>query len=443
VVYQAQHGETARDAALKVGRRDAGPKERLERSLRYEAELLREVNHPHVVQLFEEGTLDDGMPYLAMELARGHDLAERLEQCGTLSIPMVVEIGRQLLSALEGLAEAGIVHRDLKPENVMLEEIDDGFRVKLIDLGIAVSTRAPWTARLEGETGTFAGTPEYVSPEQAQGLPVDRRSDLYSLGAVLYECLTGSPPCGGATPYETLVQVITADPAPLRVIRADCPPSLERVVMQALAKAPGARFQSAGSMSRALRACARGDRMPEGLEVWRGAPRVASNATAPFALHRRRGGELGVVTDAAIAEALATRDAPAEERFASSWSRRASAALHPPSDLPGPAEPRHFERRLPPSLPMAPPRERAAYYAEREIDARWLFAIAIGVLLLTLLGAIVGSGELRLGARGGSSPTAAEGHMAESRAWRRNGPSPTDTSTAPTRSRGSSVNRAT
>ncbi len=386
MVFQAQHRETDRDAALKIGRHDVVSRERLVKSLRYEAELLRRVRHPHVVHLFDEGTLDDGTPYLVMELARGHDLGDRLEQCGRLAIPMVVEVGRQLLLALEGLAEVGIVHRDLKPENVMLEELEgsqDGFRVKLIDLGIAVSMRAPWTDRLEGDTGAFAGTPEYVSPQQAQGLPVDARSDLYSLGAVLYECLTGSPPCVGTTPYETLVRVITHEPSPVRVMRSDCPASLEHVVMQALAKDPDARFQSAESMARALSACARISGIPEGADAWRGAPRVASNATAPFELLRRRSADLAVVTDAAIAQALADASPPKVDAL---------------------PEPRQFERRLPLAHPKAPPRERSTPFVEREDEARWLWPIAVTVLLIALIGAVLGSRELHFGAFGATTP---------------------------------------
>jgi hypothetical protein len=274
-----------------------------------------------------------------------------------------------------------VVHRDLKPENVMLEKTEDGFRVKVIDLGIAVSMRAPWTDRLEGDSGAFAGTPEYVSPEQAQGLPVDARADLYSLGVVLYECLTGVPPCRGDTPYETLVRVITAEPTPIRMLRPDCPASLEHVVMQALAKDADDRFQSAESMARALTACARISGMPEGDEVWRGAPRVASNATCPFELHRRRGQEVMVVSDAAIAEVLASR-APVE------------AIIPTPAIALGaePLDPQSFGR--PPILPSAPPRKRAPAFAEREDDGRWLWPLAVAVIVITLIGAVLGSGEL-------------------------------------------------
>ncbi|MBC7174301.1 MAG: serine/threonine protein kinase, partial [Polyangiaceae bacterium] len=256
-VFHCHHESNGREAAIKLVPLDAPSAGRLCESVRYEARLLGRIRHPNVVGIIEQGELADGRPYLAMELARGHDLADRIDQHGAAPLAMAVEIGRQLLAALSALSAAGVVHRDVKPENIMLEETAEGLRVKLIDLGIAVSTLDPWSERADPTSGSFAGTPEYVSPEQAQGLPVDERADIYSLGAVLYELLVGVPPCVGSTPYETLVKAITTEPLPVRVMRPDCPPELEGAVLQALAKRPDARFRSAASMARALGICAR------------------------------------------------------------------------------------------------------------------------------------------------------------------------------------------
>ncbi len=380
-VFHAFHESTGVEAAVKVVRPDAPNGKRLEDALRYEAELLGRIEHPHVVRLYEQGELDDGRPYLAMELARGHDLADRLDQHGTQPIPLVVEVGRQLLAALGALAAAGVVHRDVKPENVMLEETDDGLRVKLVDLGIAVSTRDPWTERARGSIGAFAGTPQYVAPEQAQALPVDQRADLYSLGAVLYELLAGVPPCVGATTYDTLVKVITHEPSPIRLRRPDCPPALEGAVLQALAKRPEDRFQSAASMARALGICAKMGGMPEGAKAFEGAPRVPSNATRPFELHREKPAAATPVQEPSIAAVLAART-----------DRTAPLVLSRP--IPGDALPEARPDRTEPR--REPPRDRSAIFVENEDTARWLWPLTVAMLVIALAGAVLGSGEVDL-----------------------------------------------
>ncbi len=403
-VFYAIDETTGVESALKIVQPGAPHLARLHDALRYEGELLSRIHHPHVVQLYERGELPDGTPYLALELARGHDLADRIDQHGPAPIPMVVEVGRQLLSAIAALTAAGVVHRDIKPENIMLEETDDGLRVKLIDLGIAVSTLDPWSDRARGQMGAFAGTPQYVSPEQAQALPVDQRADLYSLGVVLYEMLVGAPPCIGSTPYDTLVKVITAEPASIRLARPDCPSSLEGAVLQALAKRPESRFQSAASMARALGICARLGAMPEGAKAFEGAPRVPSNATRPFELQRPKSRENTPMCDPSYVLALEGR-APTPSAFpvapAAAWGTPAEAL--PPPELrssmivPRPVEaPRRLEPTIAVALSRPPPRDRPAIFVEGEEAARWLWPLVIGMLLIALAGAVLGSGELDL-----------------------------------------------
>lgn len=189
VVYRAHHLGLRRDVAVKFIHahlmEDADAEEAVNRFLQ-EAMLVAQIDHPSVVRVFDTGRDDDGRPYIVMELLEGESLKDRLKR-GPIPEAEALNIARQVLSALIEAHKLGIVHRDIKPGNIFLTK---NGRVKLLDFGVA---KALGGARLTS-TGGMVGTAEYMSPEQAQGLPVDARSDLYGLGIVVYEMLTGQPP---------------------------------------------------------------------------------------------------------------------------------------------------------------------------------------------------------------------------------------------------------
>ncbi len=221
--------------------------EAVERFLR-EARAMAAVDHANVVRVLESGA-EQGRPYLVLELLRGGTLAARLERGGPLGWRAAAQIGAQIARGLAAIHAAGFVHRDLKPANVLF---DAAGRAKVADLGL-VRTMADGTALTE--TGAFVGTVQYVSPEQANGSPVDGRSDLYALGCVLYACLSGSPPFTGDGLAVVKKHGLEA-PEPLRGRAPGVPAPLEALVHSLLAKAPDDRPPAALDVAVALERCA-------------------------------------------------------------------------------------------------------------------------------------------------------------------------------------------
>jgi formylglycine-generating enzyme required for sulfatase activity/dienelactone hydrolase len=243
-VYRATDTKLGRDVALKVLPADmARDPDRLARFQR-EAHAVAALNHPHIVTVFsvEEA---DGVHFLTMELVEGESLDHLIPGSG-LPVERVVEIAMSLAEALSAAHEKGIVHRDLKPANFMVT--GDG-HVKVLDFGLAKEMRATdpadTTMTLAGQSalGAVIGTPAYMSPEQAQGRTVDRRTDIFSLGAVLYEMLTGRRAFNGHTTVEVLAAVSLEEPKNLHDLRPNLPRKLESIVRKALAKKPEDRYQ--------------------------------------------------------------------------------------------------------------------------------------------------------------------------------------------------------
>jgi tetratricopeptide (TPR) repeat protein len=268
VVYDAEHLGLARSVAIKVVHVDDDmPVGLLERSRR-EARHSALVRHPNVLEVFDTGTLEDGSPYLVMERIEGETLSKRIAR-QRLSIPAVVELGRQLLLALEALAAHALIHRDIKPENVMLHDAGDGrLIVKVVDFGIAKRTVPGRDVRLTRE-GTLVGTPSYMSPEQLRGEELDERTDLYSTGAVLYEALTGRPPHDRTSLEELMLAALHDKVRPVRVLRPGCPRELERIVLKALSRARDDRYPSARAMRLELEQCAEACGLPTASKAWR------------------------------------------------------------------------------------------------------------------------------------------------------------------------------
>lgn len=239
-VYAAEHVRLGRQVALKfLAPSLRGDDEFLRRFLR-EARVMAQLEHPNLVRVLDYGE-DDEQPYLVMELLRGQTLRERLRE-RPLPEAEAVRVAAAVLSGLEAAHAAGVVHRDIKPGNLFL--CRDG-TVKVMDFGIAKSAEESHLT----QTGVQVGTAEYMSPEQAEGAPVDGRSDLYSLGIVLYQMLAGQAPFRGDNSLVVLHQQVHKAPPPL----PDAVPDwLRRVVLRALAKKPTARFASAAEMRGAL-----------------------------------------------------------------------------------------------------------------------------------------------------------------------------------------------
>jgi serine/threonine protein kinase len=247
-VYRVRHVRLGRAFALKALRRDlADDSEVRERFLR-EAKTASRVTHPGLVQISDFGYLSDGRPFFVMELLEGLSLRTVLESRGRLAPGRAAAIARRIAEALAAAHEAGIVHRDLKPDNVHIGA-DDG--VKVVDFGLAIALDVG--ARRARSSVAF-GTPHYMSPEQASGEPVDRRADVYALGIVLYEMLTGRVPFDAATHAEVLAQHHSAAPIPpSRVPGVDAQfGELEAVVLRCLAKRPDERFHTLPDLLAAL-----------------------------------------------------------------------------------------------------------------------------------------------------------------------------------------------
>jgi eukaryotic-like serine/threonine-protein kinase len=248
-VYLAEDQELGRRVALKLlNDRHASDEQFVER-FRREAQSAAGLNHASIVSIFDRGYAE-GTYYIAMEFLDGRTLKELLIRNGPTPVPIAIDYARQILGALSFAHRNGIVHRDIKPHNIIVGS--DG-RLKVTDFGIARSGASQMT-----EAGSIVGTAQYLSPEQARGAPVDPRSDLYSLGIVLDEMLTGHVPFTGDTPVEIAMKHLSQVPEPPSKLRHDVPHDLDAIVMRALAKDPDQRYESAEEMDADLARVARG-----------------------------------------------------------------------------------------------------------------------------------------------------------------------------------------
>ncbi|MCC6554906.1 MAG: serine/threonine protein kinase, partial [Polyangiaceae bacterium] len=221
---------------------------------RFEREIKAagQLHTPHVVQLHDHG-VEQGLPYIVMELLEGEDLAERLKRVGRLSLTEASSVLDQLARALRRAHEIGIIHRDLKPANVFLARVDGQEIVKVVDFGIARFLDAPEEGGAATKTGTAVGSPHYMSPEQAQGSKaIDHRSDLWSAGVILFRALTGQLPFPGKDITTVILKLWTEQaPAPSSVL-PELGPEVDRFFARALARDPGARFQTIDEMAAAF-----------------------------------------------------------------------------------------------------------------------------------------------------------------------------------------------
>jgi len=238
-VYLAEDQELGRRVAIKIlNDRHAADDQFIER-FRREAKNAAGLSHPNIVSIYDRGD-SEGTYYIAMEYLEGRSLKELIVSRGSAPVRTAIEYARQVLAALGAAHKQGIVHRDIKPHNVL---VGPEGRLKVTDFGIARSGASQMT-----EVGSIIGTAQYLSPEQARGSQVDQTSDVYSVGVVLYELLTGQVPFTGDTPLEIAMKHLSEVPRPPSELREDVPPDLDMVVLRALAKDPSERYQSAEEM---------------------------------------------------------------------------------------------------------------------------------------------------------------------------------------------------
>jgi serine/threonine protein kinase len=259
-VYLAEHVEIGKRVALKVLHPSYSRMPDLVERFRREARAASKIGHPNIVDVTDSGTTADGSVYFVMEYLEGVELGSVIEREGALDVARALKITGQICRALSAAHREGIIHRDLKPENIYLITRDGTADVvKVLDFGIAKTTEAE-AARERRLTspGMAMGTPEYMSPEQAAGRPADARCDVYALGAIMYEMVTGIPPYTGDNFMEILTKKATQDPPPPHLVRAELASQVSELVMSAMARSPNLRPQTMEALEYELNKCLAG-----------------------------------------------------------------------------------------------------------------------------------------------------------------------------------------
>src|SRR5438067_1256894 len=322
-VYRAAHLHFKEDLAIKVVSSALTADQDFLNRFKREAVITRKLRHPNAVRLDDFDFTEDGRPFIAMEYVRGKSLRQVLQENGSLPVARAFSIARQVALALGAAHDLGIVHRDIKPDNIVLVPQADGSEVvKVLDFGIAKVA----DENLDGaagykptSTGMVLGTPHYLSPEQARGKKsdqIDGRADLYALGVMLYEMVTGELPFKSDTAIEMLLHHIQTAPVPTNILKPEMniPESISALIMKALEKDPGQRFQTGELMAQALSD-------PEAV--------VAGAVPLGAPQHTPAGGTVGAFSTAAMAAASGSQPA-----VATGASRATTAATVPVTAAP-------------------------------------------------------------------------------------------------------------
>ena len=248
-VFVADDPQFESKVALKVLKKERLEDEQIRQRFLDEPKITRRVAHPNIVTVYDVGA-DQGTMYIAMELLEGKSLDKLIEE-NRITHKVIIDIGMQIATALHHAHKEGIFHRDIKPANIIRSSDEPSAgQFKLTDFGIARIQDLKRTT-----DGTVLGSPFYMSPEQARGQPVDERSDIYSLGAVLYECATGKPPFEAENWRELYPKIMNEKPAPLLKNGKPLPPGLSKVILKSLEKNPDKRFQTGREMKSSLKEC--------------------------------------------------------------------------------------------------------------------------------------------------------------------------------------------
>ena len=259
-VYRAENLRIGKQVAIKVLLRGHRKGSDAEKRFIREARIAGALGHPGIVEIYDLGTLENGVPFQVMELLEGETLAARIKHEGALDIDEGLDIAEQVLSALDVAHARGVIHRDLKPDNVFLALKGEHAIAKLLDFGIS-KTLGEETLALT-QTGMVVGTPYYLAPEQARGESVDARSDVWAMGVLLYEALTGRLPYRADNYNKLLVSILTTRPEPPRELRPAIPERIEQLILTAMSHDPDGRYAGARAMLRALRSARGGSVVP-------------------------------------------------------------------------------------------------------------------------------------------------------------------------------------
>ncbi len=262
VVYLAEHPEIGRRVAVKVLHADFARDQSVLTRFLNEARAANAIRHPNIIEILDSGVLADRTPFLVMELLEGEPLSGRIKRVGKLPLNEIFDFSYQTASALSAAHAKGIVHRDLKPDNLFIvpdPHDETRERMKVLDFGIAKLQQQSTADSLKTRTGTLMGTPIYMSPEQCRGIrTIDHRTDIYSLGVIIYEMLVGHPPFVSEGFGDLVNMHMNMPPPPPSGLRPDVPPALEALILTTLAKAPEDRFEAMPALQTALKAAGEG-----------------------------------------------------------------------------------------------------------------------------------------------------------------------------------------
>jgi len=367
VVYRAIDLNLDREVAVKVIAPQLAGDEDFRARFRREWRLAASIRHPHVVMIYRAGD-EDGQMYVSMDYIRGTDLRAMIDHQGALEPRQAAGIIEQVAGALDAAHAAGLVHRDIKPANILIAQRDGYADAYLTDFGLSKQLRSGTTALTK--TGMFVGTVDYVAPEQLRGDPVDARADIYSLGCVLYEALTGHIPFPRDSEPAKMWAHVSEPPPSVRARRPDLSPELDDVLRRAMAKDPDDRFPSAGDLGRAAVAAVAGRALPA---VERS---VATGDAAP---------------DTSVSPQQRPVESPPAPAPPTVIPTPAAAAAPPPPPAPPPAVPYQA------AAASAPPPDAGSGGGNRRI-LLILGGAAVGVIVLVAIVLAVSSG-------GGSTTT--------------------------------------
>jgi serine/threonine protein kinase len=261
VVYLATDVASGGAVAIKILSASLAADRNAMARLRREAALGLRLAHPNICHIMRLGETDEGLVYVVMPFVEGELLVDRTNRLGQLPLAQAAAFVRDIAAGLHVAHQLKIVHRDLKPENVMIcRSPDESERAVVMDFGLAKERRAGHELEKLTATGVVLGTPEFLSPEQLRGKPLDGRSDVYALGLVTYEMLTGKLPFTGRSQQEVMIARLKSEPMPIRKMRPDLnlPAGVDRVILRALALEPADRYPSAPEFAEALAKAAAG-----------------------------------------------------------------------------------------------------------------------------------------------------------------------------------------